>query len=60
MNYCWEVCEMAAYSGQATYLAQRIIDGALEYDYVISKRPDLKEGIDVYLREKGREDLITQ
>lgn len=42
------------------YLAQRIIDGAYTYDYVISKRPDLKEGIDVYLREKGREDLITQ
>lgn len=44
----------------AEYLAQRIIDGALEYDYVISKRPDLKEGIDAYLIEKGREDLIIQ
>lgn len=44
----------------AAYLAQRIIDGAYTYDYVISKRPDLKAGIDVYLREKGREDLITQ
>jgi hypothetical protein len=44
----------------AAYLAQRIIDGAYTYDYVISKRPDLKKGIDVYLREKGREDLITQ
>jgi hypothetical protein len=44
----------------ASYLAQRIIDGAYSYNYVISKRPDLKEGIDAYLREKGREDLIAQ
>lgn len=44
----------------AAYLAQRIIDGAYTYDFVISKRPDLKTGIDAYLREKGREDLITQ
>lgn len=44
----------------AVYLAQRIIDGAYTYDYVISKRPDLKTGIDAYLTEKGRQDLITQ
>ncbi|WP_198401596.1 hypothetical protein [Parageobacillus thermoglucosidasius] len=44
----------------AAYLAQRIIDGAYTYDCVISKRPDLKAGIDAYLHEKGREDLITQ
>jgi hypothetical protein len=44
----------------AAYLAQRIIDGAYTYDYVISKRPDLKAGIDAYLIEKGRQDLITQ
>jgi len=44
----------------AAYLAQRIIDGAYTYDYVIQRRPDLKEGIDAYLIEKGREDLITQ
>jgi hypothetical protein len=44
----------------ASYLAQRIIDGAYTYDYVIFKRPDLKEGIDAFLIEKGREDLITQ
>lgn len=42
------------------YLAQRIIDGAYSYSFVISKRPDLKAEIDAYLREKGREDLITQ
>ena len=40
------------------YLAQRIIDGAYTYTFVISKRPDLKIGIDNYLKEKGREDLI--
>jgi hypothetical protein len=44
----------------AAYLAQRIIDGAYTYDFVISRRPDLKAGIDAYLREKGRDDLITQ
>lgn len=44
----------------AAYLAQRIIDGAYTYEYVISKRPDLKAGIDAYLIEKGREDLITE
>ena len=44
----------------AAYMAQRIINEIYTYDYVISKRPDLKEGIDAYLTEKGREDLITQ
>lgn len=43
----------------AAYLGQRIIDGAFTYEYVISKRPDLLEGIDAYLISKGREDLIT-
>lgn len=44
----------------AAYLAQRIIGGAYTYDFVIQRRPDLKEGIDAYLIEKGREDLITE
>jgi hypothetical protein len=44
----------------AAYMGQRIIDGAYTYDYVISKRPDLKAGIDAYLTEQGRQDLITQ
>lgn len=44
----------------AAYLAQRILDGAYTYDFVISRRPDLKAGIDAYLILKGREDLITQ
>lgn len=43
----------------AAYMGQRIIDGVYTYDYVILKRPDLKEGIDAYLIEKGQEDLIT-
>ncbi|SMQ75981.1 hypothetical protein SAMN05444673_2597 [Bacillus sp. OV166] len=42
----------------AAYMGQRIIDGIYTYEYVISKRPDLKEGIDAYLISKGREDLI--
>ena len=44
----------------ANYLAQRIIEEAYTYDYVISKRPDLKSGIDTYLIKQGRKDLITQ
>lgn len=44
----------------AAYMGQRIIDGVYTYDYVISKRPDLKGGIDTYLTSQGREDLITQ
>ncbi|MDF2892543.1 MAG: hypothetical protein K0R80_2910 [Clostridia bacterium] len=44
----------------AAYMGQRIIDGVYTYDYVIGKRPDLKEGIDTYLTDEGREDLITQ
>ncbi|MDR3596959.1 hypothetical protein [Clostridium sp.] len=35
------------------YMAKRIIDGAYTYAYVISKRPDLKTGIDTYLIEKA-------
>lgn len=41
------------------YLASRIIEGAYIYEYVISKRPDLKEGIDAYLTLKGKEELIV-
>lgn len=44
----------------AAYLAQRIIDGVYTYDFVIQRRPDLKEGIESYLISKGRDDLITQ
>ncbi len=43
----------------AAYMAFRIIDGVFTYDYVISKRPDLKAGIDAVLIENGRSDLIT-
>jgi len=43
----------------AAYLAQRIIDGAYTYAYVISKRPDLQVGIDAYLIDKERADLIA-
>lgn len=43
----------------AAYMAQRIIDGAYIYDYVFTKRPDLKAGIDTYLIERGKIELIT-
>lgn len=46
----------------ATYMATRIISGVYNYDYVISKRPDLKDGIDgidAYLTTNGYEHLIV-
>lgn len=39
----------------AAYMAQRIMDGVYTYEYVISKRPDLQAGIDVYLAAHGWE-----
>ncbi len=41
----------------ADYMGMRIMMGALEYDYVITKRPDLKEGIDTYLKEHASDNL---
>jgi hypothetical protein len=43
----------------ANYMAQRIIDAVYTYTYVISKRIDLKDGIDAYLIDNGKADLIT-
>ena len=43
----------------SAYMAQRIIDGIYAYAFVMSKRPDLKTGIDAYLIEKGRSELIV-
>lgn len=42
----------------AEYLAQRIIDGALEYCAVIKKKPELKTDIDKFLTEKKHAELI--
>lgn len=43
----------------AIYLAYQIKDGKLDYPFVISRRPDLKEGIDLELQRQGKEALIT-
>ena len=43
---------------KAKYFSMRIISGALNYNFVISLKPELKDDIDTYLKEKGREDLI--
>lgn len=43
----------------ANYLAQRVIDEKHTYTHVVSKRPDLQSGIDLYLIENGRDDLIV-
>lgn len=42
------------------YFSMRIIDKALNYVEVINTYPDCKEYLDMYLREKGREDLIVE
>ncbi len=38
---------------------QFIIAGKYEYSYVISRRPDLKNDIDLYLVEVNHDQLIT-
>jgi len=43
----------------AKYMAGRIIEEAYSYTYVITQRSDLKTGIDAYLAEKERTDLIV-
>lgn len=44
----------------ASYLALRIIENGYTYDFVVSKRPDLKSGIDAYLLENGYDNLIVK
>lgn len=44
----------------ANYYAQRIIDGALDYTLVVAKKPQYKTGIDAYLTDKERKDLIVE
>jgi hypothetical protein len=44
----------------AIYLANRIITGALDYTLVVTRRPELKAGIDAHLTAVGREDLIHE
>lgn len=41
------------------FLAERIMRNALDYAEAVTKRPDLKAGINVYLSDKGRTDLIV-
>jgi hypothetical protein len=43
----------------ATYLGTRIIAGALDYTFVVTRRPDLKTDVDAYLIAQGREDIIV-
>lgn len=40
------------------YLGNQIIGGALDYSYVVTKRPDLKAQLDTYLTDKGYANLI--
>ncbi|GAB6630973.1 TPA: hypothetical protein ACGW22_003067 [Bacillus paranthracis] len=43
----------------AEYMAQRIIDEAFTYTFIIIKMKAYKERIDKYLTDNGRADLIT-
>lgn len=43
----------------AEYLAFRIMEGALDYTLVISKRPDLKNQIDTVLVKNNKGELIV-
>lgn len=40
------------------YFGNQIIKEELEYDFVVSKRVDLKEGLDEYLISQNHEDKI--
>ena len=42
----------------ANYLGMRIAGGYLDYTEVITKYPQFKEGIDAYLKDHGKENLI--
>lgn len=44
----------------AEYLASRIGGGYLEYTFVVSRRPELKEDIDSHLRRLGYGSLIVE
>lgn len=44
----------------ANFLGMRINTGKLDYTHAVTSRPDLKEGIDAYLRANGGEHLIVE
>lgn len=43
----------------AVYLAQRIMEGKLDYKAVVTKYPQYKNDIDSILVAEGRQDLIV-
>jgi len=46
------------YTATEKFMANQIISGK-DYTTVITARPDLKAGIDAYLLQQGRGDLIV-
>ncbi|MBD3917642.1 hypothetical protein H8B09_02675 [Paenibacillus sp. PR3] len=42
----------------AAYIAQRIMEGAYTYEYVVERRPDLQDIINIFLTSHKRQDLI--
>lgn len=47
------------YSGIVNYIARRVIGGYVDYKELVTRRPDLKEEVDRFLTEHGRQDLIV-
>lgn len=43
----------------AAFMASMIIAGKVSYQETVTKRPDLKDAVDIELVLKGREDLIV-
>lgn len=43
----------------AVFVASMIVRGSVTYLEAVSKRPDLKDGIDAYLFSVSRSDLIV-
>lgn len=42
------------------FLGMMIVKGSYTFDEIVSKRPDLKEGIVEYLNSTGNSQLITE
>jgi hypothetical protein len=40
------------------YMAQRIIDGSYNYQYIVGKKPLLNDNMDMYLSAQGMQNLV--
>lgn len=49
----------AKYPALASLYGERVIDGRMDYATIVRKVPPIKESLDEYLIEHGKEDLIV-